>query len=134
VGEFSAAITLPDPLVWTNEAATTVITRSQGQLVTWAGGDPASNVLILGFSTVTGANGGREFLCVAPTSAGKFTVPASVLLALPTSTSTSIPTSAAAVTGAFGVGYSKSNTFTAPGLDLGTIVGLGLNLTTVSYK
>lgn len=134
VGAFSATINLPDPLVWTNQAATTTVTRSQGQLITWTGGDPAGNVLILGFSTVTGANAGREFLCVAPTSAGKFTVPPSVLLAMPASTSTSIPSSAASVTGAIGVGYSKSNTFTAPGVDLGTIVGLGLNLTTVSYK
>jgi uncharacterized protein (TIGR03437 family) len=134
VGAFSATIALPDPLVWTNESSASVITRSQGQTVTWTGGDPAGNVLILGFSTVTGANAGREFLCVAPTAAGTFTVPSAVLLALPTSTSTAVPTSAAAVTGALGVGYAKSNTFTAPGIDFGTIVGLGLNLTTASYK
>ena len=134
VGAFSASIALPGPIVWTNEAATTTVTRSQGQTLTWTGGDPTGNVLILGFSTVQGANAGREFLCVAPASTGTFTVPSSVLLALPTSTSTAVPTSAAAVTGALGVGYSKSNTFTAPGIDFGTIVGLGLNLTTVSYK
>lgn len=134
VGAFSASIALPDPLVWTNEAATTTITRSQGQVVNWTGGDPTGNVLILGFSTVPGANAGREFLCVAPAAPGTFNIPSSVLLALPTSTSTAVPTSAAAVTGALGVGFAKTNTFTAPGIDLGTIVGLGLNLTVVSYK
>ncbi len=105
-------------------------------MVTWTGGDPAGNVLILGFSTVTGANGGREFLCVAPTGCRQIHMPpANFLWRLPTSTSTAIPTSAMPrFAGAFGVGYSKSNTFTAPGIDLGTIVGLGLNLTTVSYK
>jgi uncharacterized protein (TIGR03437 family) len=134
VGAFSASIALPDALVWTNESSSGTVTRSQGQTVTWTGGDPTGNVLILGFSTVTGANAGREFLCVAPTSAGTFTIPPPVLLALPASTSTGIPTSAAAVTGALGVGYAKTNTFTAPGIDFGTIVGLGLNLTTASYK
>jgi uncharacterized protein (TIGR03437 family) len=134
VGGFKASITLPDPLVWTNEASTSTVTRSLGQTVNWTGGDPSGNVLILGFSTVRGANAGREFLCVAPTSAGTFTIPPPVLLALPASTSTGIPTSAAAVSGALGVGYTKTNSFTAPGIDFGTIVGLNLNLTIVSYK
>ena len=91
-------------------------------------------VLILGFSTVTGANAGREFLCVAPTIAGTFTVPAPVLLALSATAGSPSGTSAASVTGALGVGYQKSNTFTAPSIDLGTIVGLGMNLSVVTYK
>jgi len=134
VGAFSAAIMLPAALVWTNESTTSTVTRSQGQTLTWTGGDPSGSVLILGFSTVTGANAGREFLCVAPTVSGTFTIPPAVLLALPASTSTAIPTSSAAVTGALGVGYTRTNSFTAPGIDFGTITGLGLNLTTVSYK
>jgi uncharacterized protein (TIGR03437 family) len=134
VGAFSATIALPDPLVWTNEATTTTVTRSQGQVVNWTGGDPAGNVLILGFSNVTGANAGREFLCVAPASAGTFNIPAAVLLALPASLSTGLPTSAASITGAMGVGFAKTSTFTAPGIDIGAIVGLGLNLSIVSFK
>jgi uncharacterized protein (TIGR03437 family) len=134
VGAFSATITLPDPLVWTNQAATDTVTRSAGQLVTWTGGDPSGTVLIQGFSTLTGANNGREFLCSVPASLGTFTVPSQVLLALPNTVGTNTGTSASSITGALGVGFQKSNTFTAPGLDQGAIVGLGLNLRTVIYK
>ena len=134
VGAFSAAITLPDPLVWTNQAATDTVTRASGQTVTWTGGDPSGSVLILGFSTVAGAQAGREFLCVEKASAGTFTIPAAVLLALPATVGSPSGTTAASVTGALGVGYQKSNSFTAPGIDQGTIVGLGLNLKVITYK
>lgn len=133
VGAFSATITLPDPLVWTNMSTTDTVTRSAGQTVNWTGGDPSGTVLLIGFSTVTGANRGREFLCVAPASAGTFTIPPQVLLALPAN-SVSTGTSAASVTGALGVGFEKSNSFTAPGIDQGAIVGFGLNLRTVTFK
>jgi uncharacterized protein (TIGR03437 family) len=134
VGAFSAAITLPDPLVWSNQAATDTVTRASGQTVTWTGGDPSGSVLILGFSTVAGAQAGREFLCVEKASAATFTIPAAVLLAVPATVGSPSGTTAASVTGALGVGYEKSNSFTAPGIDQGTIVGLGLNLKIVSYK
>ena len=134
VGAFSAAITLPDPLVKTNQAVTDTMTRSMGQTVTWTGGDATGTVLILGFSTTAGARVGREFLCVEKASAGTFTVPASVLLALPATSGAPSGTTAASVIGALGVGFEKSNAFTAPGIDLGTIVGLVQNLKVVSYK
>lgn len=133
VGAFSASIVLPDPLVWTNKAAVSTLDRLAGQTVTWTGGDQSGSVVIIGFSTVKGANAGVEFLCSERASAGTFTIPSSVLIALPAQTVGSI-TSAASVTGALGVGFQKSNTFTATGIDIGTIVGLSLDLKVVSYK
>ncbi len=87
VGPFNATLNVPAPLVWTNAASITTVNRANGQTVTWTGGDNTSSVQILGFST-TGASTalvGAEFVCTAPASAGTFTIPAAVLLALPTS-------------------------------------------------
>ncbi len=134
VGAFSASIALPDPLVWTNQAGIDTVTRASGQTITWTGGDATGSVLILGFSTVSGAGAGREFLCVAPASAGTFTVPPAVLLSLAATVGSPSGTSAASVTGLLGVGFEKANPFTAPGIDQGTIVGLSYTAKVVSYK
>jgi hypothetical protein len=60
--------------------------------VQWSGGDPANDLgLIAGFKTITSLSGGRQgttatswFICTAPINAGAYTVPAEVLLAMPT--------------------------------------------------
>jgi len=133
VGAFSASIALPDPLVWTNKADVSTLDRMVGQTVTWTGGDPTGSVIIIGFSTLKTADAGVEFLCSERASAGTFTIPSSVLIALPAQTAGPV-TSAASLTAAMGIGFEKSNTFTAPGIDKGTIVGLNLDLKVVSYK
>ncbi len=90
VGAFSQTVNIATPLTWTNSSITTV-NRSAGQVITWTGGDPSSEVVIDGFSLVLGTNPdgsdsvGGFFYCVAPQSAGQFTVPAVVLLSLPAS-------------------------------------------------
>jgi hypothetical protein len=119
VGAFSTSVTLPTPLLaWTNQAAATTVTRSAGLSVNWTGGPAAaasSYVTITGVSTGSGVTG--SFTCLAPTSAGQFTVPAYVLGALP------------AGSGSVTVGNQTSySTFNATGLDLGLATGL------VSYQ
>lgn len=89
VGPFtSAQVQVPAPLVWTNMSAISTVTRSAGVTVTWTGGDPSTYVVIAGSSSgqVTGDLSqavGATFTCLAPASAGQFTVPAPVLLSLP---------------------------------------------------
>ena len=38
VGKFTATLTFPVPLTWTNESSISAVTESQGQLITWTGG------------------------------------------------------------------------------------------------
>jgi hypothetical protein len=118
VGAFSTTVTLPTPLLtWTNQSAAATVTRSAGLPVTWSGGSVSttSYVTITGTSSSSSVTG--SFTCLAPTSAGQFTVPGYVLGALPAGTGS--------VTVGNETGYT---TFTATGLNLGLAVGI------VSYQ
>ncbi len=126
VGSFTSSLTLGAPLVWTNEAAFASVNRSQGLTVTWTGGAPNSFVQISGMSAaVTGAITlpGVSFTCAAPVAANQFTVPSTVLLALPAFGS--IPP-----LGTLSVSNIAGQTFTAPGLDLG-LVSAAMNFTNI---
>jgi uncharacterized protein (TIGR03437 family) len=92
VGAFTVDLTVPQPLTWTNMSAISAspITRSQGVTVNWTGGASGSYVSITGESLNLNAamTGGvfALFSCLAPASAGTFTVGPDVLLQLPAST------------------------------------------------
>jgi uncharacterized protein (TIGR03437 family) len=114
VGAFTTQIVLPDPLfTWTNEQNTVTITRSAGWNVTWANAAPGSNVTMAGTSYTADFSAYAYFQCVAPGSAGQFTVPPYVLQALPA--------------GGNGLLYVSNQTlpttFTATGLDYGFAAG-----------
>jgi uncharacterized protein (TIGR03437 family) len=101
VGPFTAVVSNAAQLTWTNDNLTTV-TRSSGQVINWIGGDPNGFVQILGASSTGGRTGvGGFFVCVAPTSAGTFTIPPPVLDALPSSSTS-------------GFGFLEVGGFTAP--------------------
>ena len=88
VPAFSAQTTMPPALVWTNQAASTTVTRANGLPITWTGGDPSGFIQITGTSFLlvnSTTFAGSSFVCTARTSAGAFTVPAIALLALPAS-------------------------------------------------
>jgi hypothetical protein len=108
VGAFQGQVTAPPPIAWTNAASATNVNLSQGVTVTWTGGDPNGFVYISGNSMLA-QGGGAMFTCTAAASAGTFTVPPMVTMALPASSSGSL-----AVTG-----VSAPVSFTAPGVDIG---------------
>lgn len=87
VGPFTAPYTMPPIFTWTNQSSVTNIVRANGVTVTWTGGDPSGYVTISGMSTSYGQTAATTvtvtFSCTAPVSAGSFTVPPAVLLALP---------------------------------------------------
>jgi uncharacterized protein (TIGR03437 family) len=86
----SAKITLPPPPVWTNQSTISSVDRVQGVTVTWSGGDPDTYVTIAGSSVSgTGPPVGSYFNCSAPVSAGRFTIPTTVLSSLPRSSAIS---------------------------------------------
>ncbi len=81
VKAFNLAISVPTLFTLTNKAALGSINRAQGATVTWSNGFPNGVVLVTGLTSAPG--GGVSFLCYAPSSAGQFTIPPSILLALP---------------------------------------------------
>jgi hypothetical protein len=111
IGAFTAAFSL-GAFTWTNKPANNGIVqvnRSQGLTVTWSGGDPAGYVQIQGFSGNPTAS--MSFACNVATSNGTFTVPPSLLLAMPGNTGGSISL----------INFPVATQFTAPGLDIGAV-------------
>lgn len=126
VGHFTANLNVPAALTWTNAAQISTVTRAQGVNVTWTGGAPGTYVQITGGSaaTINGKTVSVTFICQAPVSAGQFSVPVPVLLALPASANASLS-----------VGdYTNLQTFTAPGIDLGLLTGGALTSKVVGYN
>jgi uncharacterized protein (TIGR03437 family) len=124
VGASSVMVTLPSPfLTWTNESASSTVTRSQGIQVNWTGGAPGSFVIISGTSSPPGGLA-TSFTCYAPQSALAFTVPPYVTELLP------------AGSGTLGlVDTTPYKRFTAVGLNGGAAwASNGNGLSTVKYQ
>jgi uncharacterized protein (TIGR03437 family) len=124
VGPFTATITLPSTLTWTNEDSISTITESKGQLITWSGGAPGTYVIIIGYSSSPTLSLSVAFDCLAPVSDGQFTIPPYVLLALP------------ADPGELAVyNFADPVSFTATGIDSGhATVGVISLLENVNYQ
>jgi hypothetical protein len=139
VGAFSLSLVVPPNLTWTNMSSIDTITRANGQLVTWTGGDPNGDVTITGFSFKLGTNPngsdavGATFICTARDSDLQFTIPAPVLLSLPPSAVISPIPGVSIATGQLSISSSSLPVkFTAPGLDYGyglTSVSAGKSVT-----
>jgi uncharacterized protein (TIGR03437 family) len=93
VGAFSATITLPDDLTWTNAGNFSSVPQAD-LTIAWSGGTAPGNpvVTVFGNSTIVNPSDpsksrAKSFYCAAPASAGKFEVPASVRKQLPTAAS-----------------------------------------------
>jgi hypothetical protein len=122
-------------VVFTNTNALATVNRSQDMTVTWTGGDQDAFVDIGGASY--NSIGGRlltgSFNCTAPAPAGKFTVPAAVLLALPPTGSLSIGGITVPLSTFLSLAnFSVKTDLTLPGLDLtlGYTMSIGLVSTT----
>ncbi|MCZ2076774.1 MAG: hypothetical protein HUU41_13120 [Bryobacteraceae bacterium] len=120
VGPVTASINFPASFSWTNHASITSVTRSQPLNITWSGGTSGALVNIRGTSSAAaGPDGdiGVSFSCWEDATKGSFTVPASLLSALPASyTESGIPAGTLTVSEMhFG------NPFTATGIDQGVL-------------
>jgi hypothetical protein len=134
----NAAITIGAPITWTNMAQVTNVTRANGQLITWSGGNAGTYVQMTGSSFYLDAASNLSevvlFSCSAPVSAGQFTIPAAVLLQLPPSSSTSVG-GVSIPTGSLAVGnYANPVKFTASGLDVGYVSAYVTNSNSVNYQ
>lgn len=127
VGPFTTTLSIPSVPVWTNQTNVTTVTRANGLTITWSGG--ASQAVFITGTSFTDANQttGAAFVCRAEGGPGTFTVPPSVLLAL--------PAAAASPNGGitFQAGPPPVN-FTANGLTIGSM-DFNANLTSaVTFK
>ena len=116
VGAFSANITLPGDLSWTNAGNFSTVPRSD-LTVLWTGGNvtATSTVTIFGNSTIVNVQDpsktrAKSFYCSAPASAAKFVIPGSILQQLPASTTAAGETAY----GTLGITTGGLGTFTAP--------------------
>jgi uncharacterized protein (TIGR03437 family) len=114
VGSFTTPYTIPTPPTLINPAngATINVTRANGLTLTWSGGTANYILQIQGNNATDNTyNNGANFTCFVSASAGTFTIPPSVLLALP-------PGNAGGMDVQFVPTY---GTFSASGLNLGFI-------------
>jgi uncharacterized protein (TIGR03437 family) len=135
IGSFSAGFTVPAALS-SNASTITTIDRSKDLTITWSGAGQNEFVAISGTASVGGALGpsstspGNVFLCIAPASAGTFTLPSIYLQTLPPS-----PAGGSAIPNSFLLVGTQSNpvNFSASGLDDGyltyrSLVGGGVTI------
>lgn len=136
VALFTLDLNVPTQLNWTNQTQISTVTRSQGVTVNWdpTTGDPNGYVYVVGTST-SGTSAAdtvsAQFTCSAPTTAGTFTVPPHVLLALPTTVSVSGFT----IPGTLAVyGNASPAAFQADGLDFGSATDTVIISNSVTYE
>ncbi len=84
VGAFTASMDSPFTFDWTNRDSITSVDRSQPLNITWTGATAGAFVTIHGQSSIS-LGIGAAFNCWVDASLGSFTVPASILSALPAS-------------------------------------------------
>lgn len=132
VGAFQTTLTVPAVLKWTNMDSVVNVSRAQGQLVTWTGGDPAGTVMIIGTASTGSASDsvGATFNCTAKASDGQFTIPPAVLLSLPVSAVVQgVPTGAMILATA-----TNAKSFTASGLDIGVALATVEAVKTLNFQ
>jgi len=134
IGVFQAKVSFPPLLVLSNASAIAGgIDRSQPLTLQWSGGNTSGYVAIIGRSQLPVSNGEQTaatLQCTAPVSAGQFTIPASMLGALPAQ---------AAAPGTPGspvleLTSTSALPFTAPGMDVGEVNVLSTVTLQVGYR
>jgi hypothetical protein len=89
VAAFTASLTIPTPVTWSNQSAITTVNRSADLAITWTGGAAGQVVVITGFAGTSTSSGGATtntatiFACLADAGPGSFSVPSPVLSQLP---------------------------------------------------
>ncbi|MEP7365760.1 MAG: hypothetical protein ABI972_21105 [Acidobacteriota bacterium] len=130
-GPINASLTIPSAPRLLTPVNNSTVTRANGLTATWTGGSQTGNLRIRVSSYVDSeATIGAEAICIAPASAGTFTIPPYVLLALP-----------AGGFAGFSIGPATiSQPYSATGLDVGILeyrdegVGYGFGAGTGGFR
>jgi hypothetical protein len=107
------------------------VTRANGVTLNWTGGGANQTAVIVGTSTPSESSASAFFICFAQANASTFTVPASILTSLPPSGSVE---EVGGVLGIVALPGGQVPTFTATGLDQGTIVSLSGSVKVLQYR
>ena len=81
IGAFSASLTVPQALAWTNPPTT--VDRTQPLAIAWTGGNPGQPVAVTGFGEDLPTNSSVMFVCLAAPGASNFTIPSVMLSNVP---------------------------------------------------
>jgi hypothetical protein len=128
---FQATLSIPDapaPLNWTNLDSIQTIDRSQDLTVTWTGGDPTREYVLIGGSVQT--PGMTIFACAERVEAGRLVIPSVVLSTLPLNLTDATASS-------FGVGRApllSGYKFWGGGIDAGYFAYGEMNMKNVTYR
>jgi len=141
VGPFAASITVPERPT-TNLDSIEVVPRDRPLRITYEGTSTADWVWISGVSIINASSDpqGAAFFCRASTGAGSFDVPSTVLQLLPPSEFISALQeegtggNQAIPTGNLLVGLGSINSFTASGLDQGSITHTDTDMKLIEYR
>lgn len=128
IDAFSATLSLPATLHWTNQAQISTISRASDLTVTWNAERNSGHVLIGGTSSYPAAGKFAIFLCSEESSKGTFTIPSFVLSAMP------VPASTSGRGYLFLASHPFDNTFTATNLDLAFFREISLEAKQVLYQ
>ena len=133
VGLIRATFALTQGLSWTNREQTTNVTRAQGLTVNWTGAPAGQTVIVMGHSVDVSTNVKAIFFCTAAGApSGSFTVPPTILSALPVSQKSLLRSRGMVYVGS--APLSSPQAFTATGLDLGAVMQLNLNGKDVRFQ
>ena len=137
VGPLQASLNFPTSLTWSNrDSIPDRIPRSEDVTVTWTGGDPDTEFVVIEGHSLSGrrrttSSVEGSFVCTERVEAGRFTIPSLVLSSLPVTREWTRDDDSPA--GSLIVGTQPTAAaarFTAPGIDWGyfTYFDLELNL------
>jgi uncharacterized protein (TIGR03437 family) len=129
IGPFSASLTIPSPISWTNQDAISSIDRSAGVTFAWSGGSDGQLVMLAGMASDTNSDATTGFVCFVASNPGSFTVPTPVLANLAPTGDSSL---GALMFGTVPAG--AGSTFTASGLDSGMAFYGSFTLKTVGVQ
>jgi uncharacterized protein (TIGR03437 family) len=121
---FRATLTVPEHLVWTNKEEVAVIPRTEDLTITWNSSDPERElVTLVALSGSENASESAALVCSERASAGKLTVPAWILSALPKSE----------ISSDLGVPVGMLGVLSSPRLDDGVLHGVGVDVLRFRY-
>ena len=138
VGPFTVSVNLSPAVTWTNEMQISAIDRSKPLTLTWTGGDSSATMLVVGASSDPNTQASGGFTCLAPMSAGTFTVPVNSLSDLvavnPSATVSSGSSSQLGVLGLMPLPMTSPQKFTATGLAMAYAFDTTMILESVQVK
>jgi len=133
IGPFTATVTIPPPVTWSNQGAPLGIDRTAGVTLNWQGGSSSQLVMVAGMAADPSTNTATGFVCLVPAAQGSFSVPVSAVANLPPAGPAGSPGIAGMlILGTVPAGAAAN--FIASGLDSGVIVYGDFNVQRVAIE